>query len=524
MFLLGIHHLTAGLKSLAGESLRRLLQKLVGGRLSAITFGVAFTAAVQSSTAATLTTIGFVSAGLITFQQAVGVIVGATLGTTTTPWMVAFLGFRVSVSSAALPLLGVGGFLWLVAKGRLRSLGAVLAGFGLLFTGIGYLQKGMESVSWNLEGLGNGYGSLWILAGIGLVMTLVMQSSSAAAATTLVALHAGSLTFEQGCAMIVGQSVGSAATTLLVVIGGGLAVRRAAIAHIIFSVGVGLMAMLLIHPLVWLASWVGARLDDPRGVLALAAFSSIFKLAGILAFYPWLGGFTRFVERISGKGAEGPVARLDPVLAEAGGAVALEAAWRAAWELGRSAIGAVRLRLAGKPAQPFSGGLEQLRGFLESLSLETTDLSTFGPRLVRICHAMDHLGELDEELKRVPPVDGQWQAPDSFQAGANALGEWMETSGDPEAPVESGVIDAIEAASKQLHDDRKTGRDALLEDMAFRRLTAETVRAAIDSLTWADGALHHAWRFANSLRLAAYSGGHPSPPTEPRRSGPPCAQ
>src|SRR5215468_770182 len=153
LFLLGIHHLTEGLKGLAGDSLRRTLQKVVGGRFSAVTSGVVFTAAIQSSTAAILTVLGFVAAGLVTFQQAVGVMIGATLGTTTTPWLVALFGFRVSVSSVAMPMLGAGALLWMIAKGKLRSLGAILAGFGLLFIGIQYLQDGMKGISWNLEGI-----------------------------------------------------------------------------------------------------------------------------------------------------------------------------------------------------------------------------------------------------------------------------------------------------------------------------------------------------------------------------------
>lgn len=119
-------------------------------------------------------------------------------------------------------------------------------------------------------------------------MSIVMQSSSAAGAATLVALHAGSLTFQQACAMIVGQSVGTAATSALVAIGGGIAVRRAALAHVVYNVAVGIIGILLLGPITAAASWVGARLDDPEGVLALAAFSSIFKFIGVVAFYPWL--------------------------------------------------------------------------------------------------------------------------------------------------------------------------------------------------------------------------------------------
>ena len=198
LFLLGIHHLTEGLKGLAGDSLRRALQTLVAGRLSAVVSGALFTVAIQSSTATTLTVIGFVSAGLVTFSQAVGVIIGATFGTTSTPWLVAIFGFRVSISAGALPMLGIGAFLWLIAKGRTRSLGAILAGFGLLFIGIEYLQTGMEGISWNLDAVGgSGFGWQWIIAGIGIIMSIVMQSSSAAAATTLVALPANRERFRQ---------------------------------------------------------------------------------------------------------------------------------------------------------------------------------------------------------------------------------------------------------------------------------------------------------------------------------------
>jgi len=308
LFLLGIHHLTEGLKGLSGDSLRRTLQRFVSGRFSAVASGAVLTLATQSSTATILTIIGFVGAGLVTLPQAIAVNMGATLGTTSTPWMVAILGLRLRIATAALPILGIGAFLWLVARGKTRSLGAVLAGFGLIFTGIDYLQIGMAGINWNLEAwAGTGFGSMWILAGIGIIMTVVMQSSSAAAATTLVALDAGSLTFAQGCAMIVGQSIGTAATTGLAVIGGGIEVRRAALAHIVYSLIAGVLGMLFLRPLTGAAEWVGSRLDDPQGVLALAAFSTIFKLAGIVVFYPWLDPFARFIVRMSGKGSASAV-------------------------------------------------------------------------------------------------------------------------------------------------------------------------------------------------------------------------
>ena len=506
LFLLGIHHLTEGLKGLAGDSLRRALQWLVAGRFSAVASGAFFTAVIQSSTAAILTVIGFVSAGLVTFTQAVGMIVGATLGTTSTIWLVAIFGLRFRISDAALPMLGIGAFLWLIARGKTRSFGAVLAGFGLIFTGINFLKTGMEGVSWNLEAFaGHGWGARWILAGIGVIMSIVMQSSTAAGAATLVALDAGALTFEQGCAMIVGQSIGTAATTGLVMVGGSLAVRRSSLAHILFSVTVGILAILFLGPLTAAADWVGAQLHDPDGVLAMATFSSLFKLAGIVVFYPWLDHFARFIIRISGPGRESAVSRLDPTLAEAGGEVALEAAWRAILEVARYAVAAVRRRLAGEsvtynaPAE----GTEQIDRYLESLPLETTDLATISPRLVRLSHALDHLRELHNDLTSIPPVVTALQPPAVFEGGAQALESWLKATKDPQVAPDPALFKAIEAASKKLDEERKTGRDKILEGIALQRTPMATGRAALETLVWADFALYHSWRLAESLKIAS---------------------
>jgi phosphate:Na+ symporter len=505
LFLLGIHHLTEGLKGLAGDSLRRWLQRLASGRGRAIASGAAFTAVIQSSTAAILTVIGFVSAGLMSFPQSVGVMMGATLGTTSTPWLLAIFGFRFRIALFALPVLGIGALLWMVAKGRLRSIGAVLAGFGLLFTAIDFMQMGMEGVAWNFEGF-TGPASLWILAGIGVLMTIVMQSSTAAAATTLVALNTGSITFEQGCAMIVGQSVGTTATSALVMIGGSLAVRRAALAHIVFSSIVGLLGMLFLQPLAGAADWVGSRLNDPDGVLALAAFSSIFKFGGIAVFYPFIDRFSALLTRVvPGAGSESAIRHLEPAVASAGAPVALEAVWRATLEIGRRAIDATRRSLIGESVteEPDVRSVEQIEQFLESLSLETTDLATFGPRLIRLTHALDHLTGLHEDLAHVPAAASGWQRPETFDAGARALDAWFAATEDPEANLDPAILGVIEDASKRLTADAASGRAQALEDLALQRGDPAVARGALTSLAWSDGAFHHAWRLAASLEAAS---------------------
>src|SRR5262249_21363231 len=184
--------------------------------------------------------------------------------------------------------------------------------------------------------------------------------------------------------------------------------------------------------------------------------------------------------RISGKGSESAVSRLDPTLAQAGGAVALEAAWRAIREVAHGAVDAVRRRLAGEsvPYDPLVEAGRQTERFLESLSLETTDLSTIGPRLVRLCHALDHLTELHDDLRHIPAADSGWQPPAGFEAGARALAAWLQATQDPEAAPDPAILKAVADASKQLGAERKTGRARLLEDAALHRTPSATARAA----------------------------------------------
>jgi len=147
-------------------------------------------------------------------------------------------------------------------------------------------------------------------------------------------------------------------------------------------------------------------------------------------------------------------------------------------------------------------GSEQIDHFLESLPLETTDLETVGPRLVRLCHALDHLSELHDDLTRIPPVVIGGQPPAGFQTGAQALGSWLDATKQPDAAPEPTIFKALEAASKQLNEERNTGREKILEDIALQRTPMATARAALDTLVWADLALYHSWRLAESLRIA----------------------
>ncbi|MEY8841056.1 Na/Pi cotransporter family protein, partial [Cribrihabitans sp. XS_ASV171] len=207
LFLIGMHMLSGGLRALAGDRLRALLARFTRTPLSGAATGAAVTALIQSSSATTVTAIGFVSAGLLTFSHALGIIFGANIGTTVTGWLVAILGFKLDLGQTVLPLVLVGALLQLLGRGDWARSGQALAGFSLLFIGIDAMKDGLEA----FEGIvtpqdfpeDTVLGRLQ-LVGIGVLITLVTQSSSAGVATALAALGAGAISFPQAAALVIG--------------------------------------------------------------------------------------------------------------------------------------------------------------------------------------------------------------------------------------------------------------------------------------------------------------------------------
>jgi phosphate:Na+ symporter len=231
LFLLGMVLLTDGLKAAAGEALRTVLVRFTGGPGAGHGVRRRGTAVVQSSSATVLTTIGFVSAGLLTFPQAVGVIFGANLGTTSTGWIVSLLGLKLQHERRG-AAAGRHGRAAAPAHPRpAAEAGLALAGFGLIFVGIDVLQGGMTP-TWRRASTRApspaGRGAAPAAGGLGVVMTVVMQSSSAAVATTLTALHTGAIGLDQAAALVVGQNVGTTVKAALAAIGASTAVRRTA--------------------------------------------------------------------------------------------------------------------------------------------------------------------------------------------------------------------------------------------------------------------------------------------------------
>src|SRR5215472_224254 len=321
LFLLGMSVMTHGLKALAGSGLRTALGKAAATPLSGAFWGAFVTLLIQSSSATTMTTIGLVSAGLLTFSQGLGLVFGANVGTTGTGWLIALIGVRVSLTRAALPMIFVGALIKLLGRGRVSAAGAALAGFALVLLGLTTLQQGMSGLAERLHpadlpavfGPGVSWWSsllgLLALVVAGLAMTAVMQSSTAAIAVTLSAHYAGAVGLDQACALIIGQNIGTATSSAFAALGASSTAKRLALAYILFKLIAALIALALFPVTIPLLVHLSKTID---GVTLLAGYHTAYNVVGVAVLLPLIDRFTRFVERILPERASPLTRCLDP--------------------------------------------------------------------------------------------------------------------------------------------------------------------------------------------------------------------
>lgn len=421
LFLLGMLLMTDGLKALAGDALRQGLARFTGSPLTAVASGAAVTALVQSSSATTLATIGFVSAGLLSFNNAIGVVIGANLGTTSTGWIVSLLGLKLSIVTLALPLIGISALARLLGRDRLAQAGTALAGFGLIFVGIDVLQVGMADLSRQVDlsrYAADGLGARLVLVTVGLVMTVILQSSSAAVATTLTALAAGTLNLEQAAALVIGQNLGTTVTAALAAVGAQTAAKRTALVHIVFNLGTGALAFLLL-PVFTLAvdrgteAWVG---DDQA--LTLAAFHTAFNLMGAVLFVPLIPQLARLAETLLPERRSPLTRHLDASLTTVP-ALALDAARRSLEDTVLALVAHLRQALLGghpQPSEEQTQALAAISRFLAQLPEVESQRQADWLRLIQqLAHAQS-LAELLQHrtsmthLLATPQLDGQRRA------------------------------------------------------------------------------------------------------------------
>ena len=255
MFLYGMNLMSSGLQKAAGERLRGFLSAMTSNPLKGVLTGMGITAVIQSSSATTVMVVSFVNAGLLTLVQAIGVIMGANIGTTITAWMVAFLGFKADISILAIPLMLFGFLFSNSKKDQRKNIGELIVGFCLLFLGLSFMKESVPDLRQTPEVLefvstwsAHGFGSVLLFLLFGTILTLVLQSSSATMAITLIMLSMGWIPFGMACAMVLGENIGTTITANIAASIGNTQAKRAAMSHTIFNVFGVLWALILFNP------------------------------------------------------------------------------------------------------------------------------------------------------------------------------------------------------------------------------------------------------------------------------------
>lgn len=268
MFLYGMNLMSGGLQKAAGNRLRNLLSAMTSNPLKGVLTGLGITTVIQSSSATTVMVVGFVNAGLLTLMQAVGVIMGANIGTTVTAWIISVLGFKADISVLAVPLMAVGFVMSMAKKEKYRNISEFIIGFSLLFLGLSLMKNSVPDLRETPEVLqfitrwtDYGFGSVLIFLLIGTIMTLILQSSSATMALTLIMLSMGWIPFTAAAAMVLGENIGTTITANIAASVGSTNARRAALAHTIFNVFGVIWALVLFTPFLMLIgkiiTWMG---------------------------------------------------------------------------------------------------------------------------------------------------------------------------------------------------------------------------------------------------------------------------
>lgn len=263
LFLYGMKVMSEGLQKAAGDRLRNILSAMTRNRFTGTLTGFAITALIQSSSASTVMVVSFVNAGLMTLAQSMAVIMGANVGTTFTAWVIALFGFKVNISAFVLPMIGIAVPLLFSKKGRTKSMGEFLTGFAFLFMGLNMisdyvpdLQQNPEMFAFLQQYTDLGFLSVLIFLSVGILMTMVIQSSAATFAITLIMCSKGWIDFNLACAIVLGSNIGTTITPILASMSGNVAAKRTAMGHLLFNLLGCAWVLCVFNPFVELNSWI----------------------------------------------------------------------------------------------------------------------------------------------------------------------------------------------------------------------------------------------------------------------------
>lgn len=508
LFLVGMMLLSRGLVAFAGQSLKNVLIRFTGTPWRAFGSGAILTAMMQSSTATTITLIGFVSAGLIPFVQAIGVVIGASLGNTVASWVVSGLALKINLSFYTLPLIGIGALLQLLGRGRWADLGLALSGFGILFLGLRTLQLSMTDGAqmFNLAALPiGGLGAHLLIMLLGLLLSTVLQSSAAAIATTLTAFDAGAINLEQGAAVVVGAAIGTTLTSALITIGATTAAKRTALAYILFNLITGLIAILLMPLFLYVVDQSVILMGFQPSAVVLAAFHTFFILVGAFLFLPFTQRFARLVERLLPEKESFKMQHLDDSLLGMPD-IALEASQRSLehlahelFKIHQDVLTHHSFTVKKETFDHIQHSLEELFSFISRNQVEAGDERLSQQRIAQL-HAVDHLLRLN--ARTVGAFDHQ----DALDLGALSL------AADYTLPqITAALAYSDETANEQwvqdIEDEALKIRELTVESRRDllkhpdRVSTTRSILAKTETLRWLERSSHHIWRICNYLIL-----------------------
>lgn len=319
-FLFGMKLMSESLQKVAGDKMRNILGAMTSNRFKGVLTGVLITAIIQSSSATTVMVVSFVNAGLLNLVQSIGVIMGANIGTTVTAWLISLLGFKIDISAFALPLIGLSLPLVFSKLAKRRSIGELVVGFAMIFMGLSYLNSSVPDINSNPDILSfitnyssSGYWSILFFLATGTAITLVLQSSSAAMALTLVMCYNGWIGFDMAVAMVLGQNIGTTITANLAALVTNSTAKQAAMAHLLFNVFGVVIAMLLFRPFENLVFAIMNTLDltlpntangqsiqqaNAAMPLALSIYHTVFNIVNTLLLIWFVSPIASLVKRI----------------------------------------------------------------------------------------------------------------------------------------------------------------------------------------------------------------------------------
>ncbi len=323
LFLFGMKTMSEGIQKLAGDKMRSILGAMTANRFVGVLTGFLLTTLVQSSSASTVMLVSFVNAGLVNLVQSIGVIMGANIGTTTTAWLISLLGFKLNIAALSLPLIGISFPLLMMSRERAHSTGETLLGFALLFLGLQFLRDSVPDLQSNpemfeaLQNLtGRGAYSTFLFLGLGTLLTIVLQSSSATMALTLVMCNNGWIGFEHGAAIVLGENIGTTITANLAALVGNVYAKRTALAHTIFNI-IGVIWMLIMFRFFlgmidrfMISADLGSPFENALMVpIGLSIFHSVFNVLNtifLIGFIKYLVRLVEFIVPSKGKKFERP--------------------------------------------------------------------------------------------------------------------------------------------------------------------------------------------------------------------------